>query len=171
MTDQKPSTKVNPRFFDGVWIGKITEVGFIVFDPTIHNLYDDDDAIALWVEKCSSWRYFDEDDAKAKLRENLGRIADSDRSRVARNYWRWRCEGRGYSKEGYLRLKQEEADEKLIEQFFERQQFTEQPADEELSPEEYYLRAVRERTGPIPEMTQEERMGGLANIDGSPYSN
>lgn len=171
MTDQKPSTKVTPRFFDGVWIGKITEVGFIVFDPTIHNLYDDDDAIALWVEKCSSWRYFDEDDAKAKLRENLGRIADSDRSRVARNYWRWRCEGRGYSKEGYLRLKQEEADEKLIEQFFERQQFTEQPTDEELSPEEYYLKAVRERTAPIPEMTQEERMGGLANIDGSPYSN
>lgn len=171
MTDQKASAKANPRFFDGVWIGKITEVGFIVFDPAIHNLYDDDDAIALWVEKSTSWRYFDEDDARAKLRENLGRITDSDRSRVARNYWRWRCEGRGYTKEGYLRLKQEEADEKMIEQFFERQQFNDQPTDEDLSPEEYYLKAVQERSGPIPEMTQAERMGGLANIDGSPFSN
>lgn len=171
MTDQKPSTNANPHFFDGVWIGKITEVGFIVFDPTIHNLYDDDDAIALWVEKTTSWRYFDEDDARAKLRENLGRITDRDRSRVTRNYWRWRCEGRGYTKEGYLRLKQEEADEKLIEQFFERQQFADQPNDEELSSEEYYLKAVRERSGPIPVITQEERMRGLANIDGSPYSN
>ncbi len=117
MSDQKSSTKAKPRFFDGVWVGKITEVGYIVFDPTIHNLYDDDDEIALWVEKRSSWQYYNEDEVRSQLRENLGCVTNSERARVARKYWCWRCDGHGYSQGDYLKLKQNEADETLAEEF------------------------------------------------------
>lgn len=170
-------SKAKPVFVDGVWVGRLADQRYVVFDPALTNLYVGSQVV-LWNVATKSWDYFDIAAVRKELGEHLHTVSDQERARIVLQYWTWKCEGRGSSKGEYENLcKQRVAAlarqdaEPDYEQSWERASSTsrrqQDTADDELSPEDYYLQAVMERGESVPIMTAIEQIGGLADIQGN----
>lgn len=97
--------KNRPRFVfvDGVWVGKISGIGFVVYDSAIENLYSYEEnpffseeglkeittKISLWVYETRRRQYFEVVTARYELRSNIQLISESERYRIARAYHDW----------------------------------------------------------------------------------
>lgn len=106
-----------PRFIKSVWVGKLNESGFVVYDPGIQNLnlykkvydkYGNVDLnktivevlnarpgegtikITLWVYESKERKQFDKLLVKEELRENLNTIKEFDRHKIANAYLKWK---------------------------------------------------------------------------------
>lgn len=83
-----------PKFVNYVWVGYISDLEFVVFDPDVTNLYlweNGVQKISLWVEKASGWMHFDLEECKKELKQNLSPTKNEDRERVSNRYWSWKC--------------------------------------------------------------------------------
>ncbi|MHB9102172.1 MAG: hypothetical protein ACYC2E_11725 [Sulfuricella sp.] len=86
--------KNSPRFVEGVWVGFLDDIGFVVFDPDIKNLYSadstDGECICLWVKTKSGWAYFNIEDIRPKLKANLSNVTQFARELMANFYFAWK---------------------------------------------------------------------------------
>lgn len=131
----------NAKLHDGVWVGILDEYGFVVYDPSIFNLYVED-KISLWIERDNRRSYFSIKDVRKKLRKNLGLISDHERQRVVKHYWIFFCGS--YSKAGCLKLREERRidvlQEELKEPNCEAEQFcAEKERDYSMDSAEYLM--------------------------------
>lgn len=86
------------KFVEGVWVGFLDEIGFVIFDPDIKNLYStrtDGESVCLWVKNKPGWAYFNLEDIRPKLKANLPNVTQFARERMASFYFDWRCEVEG----------------------------------------------------------------------------
>src|SRR5674476_43794 len=105
-----------PRIIEGVWIGKLSDIGYVVYDPAIHNLYEYDrekidlvdlswmfsdkrddvlKKISLWVYELRVRQYFDVASVRNDLRSNIPLISEFNRRRIANSYHQWRYRASG----------------------------------------------------------------------------
>lgn len=78
--------KKTPKFYEGVWVGFLDHYGFVVFDPSSTHLYQNE-MVRLWVAAEKRAVYLVTKVVREQMRDNLSKVAESDRIRIAREYW------------------------------------------------------------------------------------
>lgn len=90
--------KKRPKFVRDVWVGYLDTHGFVVFDPSVKNVFsveNDEKIVCLWVESQKGWHHFPVNDCRRRLKGEIDAITDSDKERVATAYWYWKCKSVG----------------------------------------------------------------------------
>lgn len=89
---------MKPRFVKGIWVGLLDSGQFVVFDPSIKNLFThtlQGSLVYLWELRTKAWTQFDVSITRPILRSNSSRVTESDRQRIAAIYWSWKCQAVG----------------------------------------------------------------------------
>ena len=137
---------IKPRFIQGVWVGRLSDVGFVVYDLSISNLYEYNhgnynfsdfwkrlvlsdrteleeglEKISLWVYESQKRQYFDVPSVKKDLRSNIHLISKFQRKKIANSYHHWIYSNAGcHTKHEYeQRLEQMELDKSLADSYNE----------------------------------------------------
>lgn len=105
-----------PLLINGVWVGKLNDVGFVVYDPSIQNLYDygykrntsnfseiikgvfdayknstelELTKISLWVYEKEMRQFFNVASVKEDLLANIEVVSDFHRKKISNSYHHW----------------------------------------------------------------------------------
>lgn len=100
------------KFVKGIWIGLLDDYGFVVFDPTVRNIFThtaENSLVSLWLQNTKSISQFDVAVTRPILRKNASRVTDFDRQRIATIYWAWKCNTSGAT--GHTQFAYESAQE------------------------------------------------------------
>ena len=127
---------LKPLFSENVWVGFISEIGFVVFDPFIYNLFlwNKEQEVCLWVLATQTRQYFIVSKAREMLRENLGKISIEVKQNAAIRYWIW-----------FNKTSADSADEDIVGSYgiddrLSVEWSSDKQAEDLMPDEEYYLR-------------------------------